>query len=154
MSYRAVIQNEQQLVDWLIDWLKNLSEENCRGSGTVSWQYRFAGTKSTKRHYPKKALHLFTLETFYNSYNIEKHTGRKQYSEGKIAIKEGRGTKKWIKQKQNIVCSRRGKVEKGFDYSQFRVAASWRWLLRAVLKDIRDLLSFMAVGREFHMLVV
>ena len=28
---------------------------------------------------------------YYNSYNIEKHTGRKQYSEGKIAIKEGRG---------------------------------------------------------------
>ena len=38
----------------LIDWLKNLLKDY-RGSGrpTVSWQYRFAGTKSTKRHYSK-----------------------------------------------------------------------------------------------------
>ena len=69
-------------------WLRNSLEANHRGSGTVSWQYRFTGTKSTKRHYPKKALHLFTLETFCNSYNIEKHTGRKQYSVGKIVLKE------------------------------------------------------------------
>ena len=48
----------------ILNWRIFLLEENCRGTGTVSWQYRFTGTKSTKRHYPKKALHLFRLETF------------------------------------------------------------------------------------------
>ena len=38
---------------------------------------------------------MFPLETFYNSYNIEKHTGRKQYSVWKIVIKENGITQNW-----------------------------------------------------------
>ena len=44
----------------------NVLEENCKGTGTVT----YLQVKSCKGHYFKKALHLFTLKTFFITCNI------------------------------------------------------------------------------------
>ena len=47
------------MIDWIIYY------QICKGTNTVSWQYRFTGTKSTNRKLPQESITLVSIEILF-----------------------------------------------------------------------------------------